>query len=72
MSNTRLNYLDVLKTIAIIAVLLYHSGFLTYGFLGVDLFLVINGYLITKGLCRKVLSPAELNGGGILRLRLAV
>ena len=51
----RLKYLDVLKAFAIIAVVLYHSGFLTYGYLGVDLFLVINGYLITRGLCKKVL-----------------
>ena len=52
----RLNYLDVLKCLAIIAVVLYHSGYLTYGYLGVDLFLVINGYLITKGLNRKILT----------------
>ena len=55
----RLKYLDVLKAIAIIAVVLYHSGFLTYGYLGVDLFLVINGYLITRGLSKKVLTTNE-------------
>jgi len=46
----RVKYLDLLKAFVIIAVMLYHYGFLTYGYLGVDLFLVINGYLITKGL----------------------
>lgn len=51
----RFRYLDVLKAIAIIAVVLYHSGFLTYGYLGVDLFLVIAGYLTTKSLCSKIL-----------------
>ena len=51
----RLNYLDVLKAIAIIAVVLYHSSFLTYGYLGLDIFLVINGFLITKGLERRML-----------------
>ena len=51
----RLKYLDVLKAFAIIAVVLYHSGFMPFGYLGVDLFLVINGYLITKSLQRKLL-----------------
>lgn len=52
----RLKYLDVLKAFAIIAVVLYHSGFMSYGYLGVDLFLVINGYLITKSLSKRVLT----------------
>ncbi len=43
-------YLDTLKGISIIAVFFYHIGILPYGYLGVDIFLVINGYLITKGL----------------------
>lgn len=49
----RVKFIDVLKAVAIIAVLLYHAGFLTYGYLGVDLFLVINGYFITMVLERK-------------------
>lgn len=52
----RLKYLDVLKAFAIIAVVLYHSGFMTYGYLGVDLFLVINGYLITKSLNKRLMA----------------
>lgn len=63
----RLKYLDVLKAFAIIAVVLYHSGFLPYGYLGVDLFLVINGYLITRGLSRELLcssSFSDVCGGG--------
>ena len=63
MDKARFQYLDVLKAIAIIAVVLYHSGFLTYGYLGVDLFLVINGYLITKGLVRKVITVNDSNKG---------
>ena len=38
--------LDLLKGISIIAVVLYHLGILPYGYLGVDTFLVINGFLI--------------------------
>lgn len=44
----RLDYLDVMKAMAIIAVVLYHTGYMTYGYLGVDVFLVINGYLLAK------------------------
>lgn len=55
----RLKYLDVLKAFAIIAVVLYHAGFMPFGYLGVDLFLVINGYLITGGLSRKLISDKQ-------------
>lgn len=57
----RLNFLDVLKAIAIISVIFYHMGYLTYGYLGVDLFLVINGYLITRSLYKKNLYVADSN-----------
>ena len=66
MGNNRCLYIDVLKAIAIIAVVLYHSGFLTYGYLGVDLFLVINGYFITKGLNKLMI--ANTPGGGVLTI----
>ena len=44
----RFDYLDVLKGIAIIAVVLYHIGYMQFGFLGVDIFLVVNGFLLAK------------------------
>lgn len=53
MSTTRLAYLDVLKAIAIFAVVLYHAGILHYGYLGVDVFLVLSGFFVTKSLERK-------------------
>lgn len=44
----RFEYLDVLKAIAIIAVVLYHIGYMQYGYLGVDVFLVVNGFLLAN------------------------
>lgn len=67
----RLKYLDVLKAFAIIAVVLYHSGFFTFGYLGVDLFLVINGYFITKSLKGKLLDGSGLTGGGYVQFEIS-
>jgi peptidoglycan/LPS O-acetylase OafA/YrhL len=52
-TSSRSIFLDFLKGIAIIAVILYHSGLCVYGYLGVDIFLVIGGYLITKSIVRQ-------------------
>lgn len=56
---TKKNYyadLDILKGIATIAVVLYHlSGtILPYGYLGVEVFLVISGYLMMTGVLRAI------------------
>lgn len=50
---TRNVLLDLLKALAIVAVVLYHCGLLPYGYLGVDIFLVINGFLIAKSILRE-------------------
>ena len=53
MNARRLIYLDVLKAIAIIAVVLYHIGLLPYGYLGVDVFLLIAGFLVTRSIRKR-------------------
>ena len=62
----RIKYIDVLKAFAIIAVVLYHAGLMTYGYLGVDLFLVIAGYLTTKSLGVKMMAPENAPWGGAI------
>lgn len=46
--------IDSLKGLAIIAVILFHMGLLKSGYLGVDLFFVINGFLVVPSLCNKI------------------
>lgn len=54
MMKNRSYRIDSLKSIAIIAVVLYHFGGLTYGYLGVDIFLVISGYFMMKSIAHSL------------------
>ena len=47
--------IDGLRAIAVIAVIIYHfnKDLLPSGFLGVDIFFVISGYVITSSLLKK-------------------
>ena len=46
--------MDLLKGLAIIAVVLYHAGWCKSGYLGVDVFLVINGYLVVPKVMNEI------------------
>lgn len=60
LSTDRVGYLpeiDGLRGLAVLLVVIYHAGvFFTGGFVGVDVFFVISGYLITSILLREILA----------------
>ncbi|MEE8346734.1 MAG: acyltransferase family protein [Dehalococcoidia bacterium] len=69
MDSKRLPYLpglDGMRAVAVIAVLLYHArpGWVPGGFLGVDVFFVISGYLITCILLAEWRQRGRINLGG--------
>lgn len=62
MKKNKIFGLDLLKAIAIISIVIYHinATWLRGGFVGVDLFFVISGYLLTNSLIRQVESYGEI------------
>lgn len=54
------NDIDLMKGMAIIAVVLYHVGILPFGYLGVEVFLAISGYLLIPRLVTSM-SSAEFH-----------
>jgi len=61
-TSARVAALDGLRALAVVAVLLYHAGVARVrgGFLGVDVFFVLSGYLITGLLAREYLSTGAV------------
>ena len=55
--------IQALRTIAVLAVVVYHINpdWLPGGFIGVDVFFVISGYLITAGLLRRVAEHGRIS-----------
>ena len=53
--------LDGLRGFAVAAVVAYHLGWLPGGFLGVDLFFVLSGFLITRIITAEIASTNSLN-----------
>jgi peptidoglycan/LPS O-acetylase OafA/YrhL len=56
MNNTYRPDIDGLRAIAVLSVILYHAGFATFsgGYVGVDVFFVISGFLITRLLSKEI------------------
>ncbi len=46
--------LDLMKGLAIMAVVLYHAGWCKSGYLGVDVFFVLNGYLVVPKVMQEI------------------
>lgn len=57
----RMPALDGIRSIAVMAVLFYHAGLLHGGFLGVDLFFGLSGFLITSLLLREIDATGRLD-----------
>jgi peptidoglycan/LPS O-acetylase OafA/YrhL len=53
--------LDGLRGVAILGTLLFHTGYLPGGFLGVDLFFALSGYLITDLLLREAAATGTVS-----------
>jgi peptidoglycan/LPS O-acetylase OafA/YrhL len=61
--------IEGLRAVAVIAVVLFHAGFTTGGYVGVDVFFVISGYLITGLLGRELREHQRLSFAGFYARR---
>ena len=54
MDSSRRNEIDFLRAISVLSVIIFHidKQIFPLGYLGVDLFFVISGYLITKNIIK--------------------
>ena len=63
------NDIDALKGISIIVVVLFHMGLLKSGYLGVDAFFVINGFLVIPSIIKKI-HQSEFSFFGFMEKRI--
>ena len=67
MSNSYIKSLDGIRAAAIILVMTFHAGINHFGWMGVQLFFVLSGYLITGILWKEKFQkemPANIDEGG--------
>lgn len=54
--------IQALRALAVVAVLLFHTGlFLQWGFLGVDVFFVVSGFVVTQLMLRRIGADGRLD-----------
>lgn len=67
MSPNRLPHVQGLRAVAVLAVVAYHAGLpLPGGFIGVDVFFVISGYVITRMLVREWVTTGSIAIGAFM------
>ena len=61
--TARRDHLDGLRAVAVYLVVIFHAGSLRFsgGFIGVDVFFVLSGFLITRLLVRELASTGTLS-----------
>ena len=59
--STRITQIQALRAVAALLVLIYHADWIPGGYIGVDIFYVISGYLITGLLFRELSSTGTVH-----------
>ena len=60
-STLKILEIQGLRALAVTLVIFYHADFLPGGFIGVDIFYVISGYLITNLIIKEISTTGSLN-----------
>jgi peptidoglycan/LPS O-acetylase OafA/YrhL len=68
-AGSRLRFLDSLRLLALLGVLLYHFNLLPGGYLGVDVFFVLSGFLLARSFCLTYQAKGTVALGDFLKRR---